>query len=668
MRSLHPVRGIACAFGFAHALAFSSTCVDAQCPRPARALPAVRKKLPEVERPPRAGRPPKTIDLTRPMLPPATGTVGGAPATPDDEPFRPQRPPPAFADETSWVYWWEFHRQHYLRAPAPERPASGPLPGHDDFFVRGRKKDVAGTTRIARASVRGSIVPTLASVLLREPAGTELTVASLLALAKAEAFRSVGDLRFATRVEDSLRSDDPVIRATAALALGLAKDPLDFDTLLEIAKDEDDARVRAFALHGLGAFVPALRTVDDLDAVRAACARVLKDATSESAEVCAGAVLTLGRLEAPTDDPRARRVLVRALHDLARFVERDELRRRAASAAQAHAPRAMTRLLDRLPDDAAVRGWLRDRLLRYARRASHDERGVRRGAILALGSIGESVESEEGSAYEVVRVLRSIASELRDPVSAHFALLALGQHPGGPAAKVLVETFDRPGRVRARPWAALGLGLLQRGGKAPRPDVRTRLIAAATGRDADPDVAAASAIALGLSAEPAEAVVEALRVVLQSDRPEEAPRGCAAVALAMLIGREAHEDVTTGFANATRRPWLERRMAFALGRLRIRRASQLLTSRLEEWPEPASLSAVAVGIGITDDASVVSHLVGLVADRARPQSLRAMAAAALGDLCDGEPTAWNARLVDGTNYLAPLPTLHDGRFGIFDLL
>lgn len=183
----------------------------------------------------------------------------------------PPMPPGAPAPRQLWPdpqaheYWWEWNRDALLAKPptAPERKvlhADDGGPADDGDRRRGGR-----AIRPTRAEITNEVVPPLLHTLQTARWHSEerdLVRACLVALARIDAVPD--DISLLPVLAEHLRSDDVLVRATAALALGIAAIPGDEarDLLIDLALDTPngqaacgrpvDDRTRTFALYGLG--------------------------------------------------------------------------------------------------------------------------------------------------------------------------------------------------------------------------------------------------------------------------------------------------------------------------------------------------------------------------------------------------------------------------------
>jgi hypothetical protein len=168
-------------------------------------------------------------------------------------------------DLTTWEFWWEWNRDDLLARSRTARTRS-----EQDADDGGSTEDAAPrrgarAIRPTRAEIVHEVVPTLLRTLQVaqwRPGERDLVRACLMALARIDA--APDHISLLPVLAAHLRSDDVLVRATAALALGIAAIPGDEarDLLIALALDSAtgqascggpvDERTRAFALYGLG--------------------------------------------------------------------------------------------------------------------------------------------------------------------------------------------------------------------------------------------------------------------------------------------------------------------------------------------------------------------------------------------------------------------------------
>ncbi len=487
-------------------------------------------------------------------------------------------------------------------------------------------------------------------------------------------------------VSDSNRE----VAETAVIALGVLGTT---DSLVRLADLVHDAkpgrklcgrnrvptRMRALAAYGMGV---AARHLDRYEASRYAVhhlSRVLDAETRKNVDLQVACVIALGmvRLD-PAQSPGAGSVsaswpssgwAAQVDHLLALLEDEDRPR-----LVRAHVPTALARLLVGAPAD------VKERVARVliAGRSPRVEKDadVRRGCVIALGTIGDRDDDEIDAAIRAALV-ESVQG--RDGPARSFAVISLAQvamRSGGgsevpPASEqdvmtLLLGQLSR-GKSLLRPWAGISLGLVgharRRDGRPPSKDAEAALSCMLDGTQA-PEVTAACAVGAGLARE-----VRLRRDVeeLLLDSGLEAYRGHLAVSLGLMGDPASLPSLRRVMADALHEPLLMEQAAIARALLVDRDLNGELLERLEECECWASTWGVTRALGWTADHRALRPLLDLLRDTRRSEPERGLAAEALGWIADKESLPWDAWISSSLNYTAASETLTaSGGLGILD--
>lgn len=584
----------------------------------------------------------------------------------------------------SWELWWRYNRDDFLDLKSKVE-AIGPVT-HGDAGAEADQRVASG-------------IDAAVAALPRERQ-RDLVSGLLVAIA-----RSCDDAALArgpeiTRLIGPYVGDpDQEIGETAAAALGILRHHAAIPELAALLHDDEtgrkfangrvSARTRAFAAYGLG--ISAARSErEDLRAfVAHHLQRVLEDSRGDaSADLAAACVIALGLVPMPAETeagensgpihpragskpdelpPRSRAsqaaALVRYLGDDTRPV-----------LARAHVPDALARLAEGAGTE--LRADIARELASVLERQSREDAGVVRGAVLALGRMGDA----DGDAADArVRATLKRALDAGDAQARLFALVSLAQvatrrgsaeDPGAVQSEVqslLLERLTR-GKARERSWSALALGILERGRAAmhrePSPSVRAALRRALIDASA-PDQVGALSIGLGLCADRAS-VPELLKKL--DDIRDPVGRGYVATALGLTGAQEALAPLRAILGKSRFQPDLLREIAIGLALLGDVDLESALLQELRGAKSLASQASVARALGFAGTLATVDPLVKMLGDSSLTAGARAFSAVALGMVCDRESTPWNAFLSIGVNYPSAPPTLSDGSAGILDIL
>ncbi len=594
-------------------------------------------------------------------------------------------------DLTNWEYWWNFNKDQYLQL----RSALYQGLRTPDFLGGG---DGAGNTLVpSQAEIRGKIVPALRAALASERQN-DIVTGALVALAK------IGDVRgedgrseFEELFRNWLPERSQEISETAAVALGILANDSSVRTLVEIAGDSEAGRkivqqasvpirTRAFALYGLG--LVGARTASN--AVRVSIVDELTaqlgrpDGPTRDLKVAALVALGLtpvdwsasAAFEGQSGASSSRRAQIRFLEDFFRNESNEPLVR-------AHAPGALAHLLTHERDLPAEGLALREALVRECTEKigehTHEREEVRQSCILALGQL---VDLDQDPADAGARAELRRTGEHGQTQERAFALIALGQIAGHPGSgEDAAETLNKlrgllveklaGGTTPLRPWAALGLGIAERGVEdlgssalAPNEDVKVALRAAL--RNASHETAGAYAVALGIARDSgaAPALHERLREVKESGQ-----RGYIALALGMIHATEFRAEIQEIVRGSRYQADLLRQAAIALGLLGDTTLVPDLLSMLAQAKTLASQAAIASALGFIGDARSIDPLVEMLQRKEISGTARGFAAVALGIVADKESLPWSAKISTNINYRANTSTLTTpAGTGLLDIL
>jgi hypothetical protein len=336
---------------------------------------------------------------------------------------------------------------------------------------------------------------------------------------------------------------------------------------------------------------------------------------------------------------------------------------------RAHTATAVARLHEGASDE------LGDLILRElqgaVRKQSKAPEEVRRSALLGLSRLGTASGNKLDT--EVRATLVRAARE--GPVTSRcFALLALGRAGGhrgtgeepmagtDAARKELLDAVTR-WKGTLRPWAALALGLLERGvresgGQCSLETVRT--LESRLRKGGSPSEEAALGIALGLCGDPSayEAVAEAFGEVR-----DDTARGSLAVGLGLLGDPRAVEALEAVLKESEHRPVLFQECAIALALIGDRTLVPRLVERLEAAKDITTRAAIAGALGYVGDERCVDAFLELLAGSTND---RVLAARVLGRVCDPEALPWSTALAADLNDLAAPETLLSGQAAVLD--
>jgi len=642
-------------------------------------LPTQKSGIPDPTKPPGYGGSPITKGgptTPGPYLPGTPGGWGGG-----------------GIDHTRWTWWWEFHRDPYLdlrRHVLRRDAASGigdNLTGADPFGVVGRPTP---------ARLRNEVLPALTRAL-EEGESPDLLSSALIAIARVADDLDEEDRRDAADlIRPFLRSGSQELSEAAVLALGISGYEPSAPLLASLARDDAFARsvlgeahvgtrMRAVAGFALGLLAHESSREDVRRYAVHELSRVLADEGDAGTGELAGAcILALGLVpleleaaasleaDAPASSGRGAQVsflteilLDRRQRDLVRAQVPLSLARLAAAPSDAHA----TRL-------AELRSTVARDLLDRIAPMRREPNGVVQASIVGLGLLVDN--DDDAFDAEARRKLRTIDSDQRDRGARHLARIALAQiaardGAGKPDGVADVRRFLLgelgEGRSDERAWAAVALGVMERGridaGLLPDPSVARALRSALVEQKA-PDEVGASAIALGLMRDPdAE---PALLTQLRGIKDDEA-RGQVALSLGMVGARATTAELQRLVEASAYRPLTLREAASGLALLGDKTTLPRLLAQLKESRSLASQAALAQAIGLIGDARAFEDLIAVIEDSSVSANGRAFAVVALGLAADLDPLPWSVPLaVHGNHLTAPVTLYDDLGLGVLNLL
>ncbi|MGK0217908.1 MAG: HEAT repeat protein [Planctomycetota bacterium] len=573
-------------------------------------------------------------------------------------------------ESANWIHWWRLNRSLYTQRG---QAVYGAGPG-----VRGTAPETD--------FLREELVPVLLTVLEREK-DKDMLIAALMTLGKLglDAPETPRGLALTSQeaIVSMLDHGNQEVAESAVIALGILGRSSVAQPLVEILKGEYESktrkpasrRLRALAAYGLG--VVGRRST--AEAVRSYCVHHLVDAIEQmdgvSSDVGVACVISLGMVRlkpseavadpeaAPPTPSASRQGQVRYLLGLLSEHElKDEV--------LASVPVALARLA---ADQEGLReGVAQDFVTRLALR-SKEATEVRLGCVQGLGLLGNSDQAPMDAAIRsrLLEVVRD--GERLERVVGLVALGRVGGRRGsGPqgegATTVRSYLMGRleSGESMQKPWAALGLGLLERGRAAQGapPALGTlnsmrKLIE----KSRNPDTAAALYLALGLAGDQ-----EAKELLLKRMGGDEVAGGAAMTALGMLGAQEARNQLWSVAHDATR-PLLAHEGAVALALLRDRTIQSALYAEATKARFLVYQVSTIYSLAYVGDGLAIPTLYAILTGRRQSENARAAAIAAIGIIADKDLVPWNHAMGWDANWWKAPATLIDtvDRRGILDV-
>ena len=602
-------------------------------------------------------------------------------------------------DRTQWQFWWGFNKDPFLNLKHHIHGIRSQT-GSDEFFLgHGQKESSRDTMAPSEETIREEIVPALLRALETETSN-DIVTGALIALAKiGDKADESGTSGFQQVIASYL--DDPTqeIAETAAVALGILGNPVSIEVLSHLAQDTPEGRAlvgkeagvplrtRAFATYGLGQIGFRCGDVQKRQDVVDLLWRLCESPRMATRDLKVASVIAMGLvpldldpqqgdslvgLEVGETPPTSRQAQIAYLLDFFR-AEKDKHKHEFT---RAHAPRSIVRLMGE-EKDSPIKAEVVEALAPYVdKRGNAGLRELRQSASLAFGMLGDLDEDADDV---LIRERLAEAAGNSDQMVKHFSVLALGQvgarngsgvqdeRTAGKVRKTLTQHLTR-GKSSVEPWAALAIGLMERGqakdGGASTESLRNLRELLARERSASD--AGAFALALGIAGD--RDSEEVLLERLENLSGDEV-RGHLAIALGLMGSDHAKETIQEIVSKSKYRGELLKQAAVALGLLGDGRLVETLVTMLEEAKTLTTQAALASALGFIGDYRSVEPLIAMLEEEGITDRARGFAAVALGIVADKEPLPWNAKVSVDINYLANTVTLTSpAGTGILDIL
>lgn len=587
---------------------------------------------------------------------------------------------------TDWRVWWSFNRDPYLRLKDAIHSKDGRT-GDDEFFLGFGQQVQGGPSRPEVSDLRDRVVPAMAAVL-RGTENQDLITACLMSLAK------VGvdghEIELEPLIASYLSASNQEIAETAAVALGILGHESSALKLAALLNDTDAGRelvdrkevpyrTRSFAAYGLGLLGSRSERSDVRSFAVFHLAHMLETEETPTHDLATACLLSLGIIplelsgDWPAPDEEGLRINSSREAQIT-WLLRWFANTKASDIVRMHAPVALARLC--VGAGTTPKRAVASQLLNTLAEHSSGNREVQRGAVIALGRLGDDdLDEVDGRIRDKLRKL----FDNKDAMTRDLARIALarvatrpgdGADPGAalePIQRWFIKDLAR-GRSTTRPWTALALGVLAyrraENGREVPPAV-TYALRQTLKTNRSPRDAGALCAALGLARDPE--AVELLQERVTGGSSDDVKAG-AAVALGQ-IGEASSEEILNALVrDSLNRPVLLREAATALALMKSWGVLPELIVALRGAKTLPTQSALAFSIGRVGDARAVTPLLVLLEDRDVSEVTRAFAAAALGVVSDLRDLPWNAKFAVDLHYGIPPATLTDGRRGILDLL
>ncbi len=601
---------------------------------------------------------------------------------------------------TKWSFWWEFNKDPYLNLKAKIHSVETKTGDQGFFTGEGKKTRAKDSFRPSQAVIQDKVVPALLAALDRET-NNDIVTGCMIALAKIGDKKSEsGESQFEQVFKKFLPDGSQEISETAALSLGILANDASVDLLTDllldnesgraaVGKSEVDFRRRAFAAYGLSLIGNKTASEEVRQNIVGTLAEVLDSSKSSTRDIKVACLIGIGLVPIQTLDATPAEDGSTLPPNASRMAQIDYLRRYFNDEnnhylVQAHAPSALARLIDGLPEDrkeSAKAMVAADLLVCIGKRtASKSKNEIQQSAVLALGQLGDCDEDEVDK--NIRKALAAVGSVVSDQQVRYFSRIALGQvggrsgTSGDPASgrKEISSALSKglsAGNAGAR-WSGIGIGVMGRmmaksQANALMPEELSRALRSELDKAKSPDDVGAFCVAAGILSD-----LEAKDILLEKlDRmSQDEPRGYAAVALGLMNARDAITPIKDIVLESKYRPELLKQAAIALGLLGDKELVPDLISMLNEAKSLATQASISAALGFIGDRRSIDPLIAMLENDSLTGSARGFAAVALGIVADKEALPWNSKIAVDINYRASTVTLNsaDAGTGVLNIL
>ena len=581
------------------------------------------------------------------------------------------------ADLSKWQFWWEFNKDPFINLKdaihAPEVAT-----GSDEFFLGPtRRIESKDSTKPSESDIQETILPALKRALDTSD-NRDINSACIIALAKVG--RDHNSFEILTIFKEYLNTPDQEIRETAALAMGISGMKSAKTILTDLAWDtavgrkvcqrtQVDSRTRSFACYSLGLIAHLNDNIDLKYECFTAIDKILSDENVHDRNLKVAAIngMALLHLNKNNLSDKETKLLDNILNSLDAYY--DKAAGRGTDLIKSHVPPAIAKLLGRGHSDR--HNFYKEKFSKELSSSQTKGNDIYRAAAIALGQLAESKEANKAD-EKYSKTLFSYYQNGKDPQAKYFCLLGMGQIGGASNKNKLLIELSNGRKVLDRPWAALGLGVMNfhrfENDKHATVDmlVGDRILKQLKEVKA-PEARSAFAVALGLCRY--EEGSSELMELLMKYRYQDEFAGYLCMGLALMNEQKAKEDIHEVVTWAVRRPELLQQAAIALGKLGDKTVTQTLIGMLQEKETNLSkMSSIASALGFIGDRRTIRPLKKILFNETLTPLSRAFAAVALGGVADKEKLPWNSKIARNMNYRGAVETLTQSGTGILDIL
>ena len=550
-----------------------------------------------------------------------------------------------FAGYEIWEYWWENNKDAYLDLKnrlVKVNSASGSL---GVLSGRGSRAEVSTSARPDDALIQSEVIPALVS-LLKDGESRDILDSAVLALGRISKEQSAQTVIDASL--PLLRHNELSVQSSATLSLGVLGSPLALPVLNELMANTSKGRqlaggsdvnylMRAFAALSLG-------LIDQPESVEPLI-DIIKNSKDSDRDIRVGAIVGLGLMHDNPSVEKGAAFLTELLGD--RKIDPVILSYVPTSLGKLHRAEATPALLKVFLDRDTDNYVLQSAAIALGMLGSIDQKDV----VKALSDYVQEGKDMQTRHFCFISLAQIGARDTDHDahLEAHQALV-----------KLLGDEITKPKAKTNRSWAAIASAIYAQKQDVAQPPLMER-IGQAYKKESDPSFKSAFALALGLLK------ANAFQEDIYADYRESGDpdfRGYAAVALGFLKYTDAADEMRARVEDKTTTPTLRLQVATGLGLMGDPQATTVLIKALESAQTLGVSSAVAKALGLIGDRTAIDPLRKLALDTKVTPLTRAFACVALGLVCEKTDLPWNARISADNNYRARVPAIDE----ILDIL
>ncbi len=579
----------------------------------------------------------------------------------------PRRPPTQRATTFDmWSFWWGYNRADIVNLKARMKSSEARAGTHGGMLRVGDRHERTGrgTQNVTDSKIRKVVIPALERVLDDPKAFYDMRAAAAIALGKIGATQRDLAPRFAGRLIDIMNNKSGnehfSVEESGALALGLLQMKDDRNVILNALCDKaldrrgstKNQRTRAFACLALGLLqVNENDGKDTYDRVAETLRSIVKDPSESLDDLPVSALMAMGL----SGDPIYADELL-AMVKTGRAYKTKKLK----DLVQCYAASAVGKIADTNSSVAT-----RETVDIFKKAMISAGANTVRSAVIAFGQIGSQKGIDRKLAGQMISSLDYIVKK-GETQAANFALISLGKIGGAiEDAKMRNRIYDtlrtsmKKGSYTAKPFAALSLGIMGRS----QADAGDKAVFAEAIRfefneyRGDPKNQGAYALALGMLMD--REAVPAMIKILEDRTAVRSLRGSCAIALGMIRDYKAIKAVKSALEEPEDRD-LRIDTAVAAGLLNDPDSIEILIGILTD--KKASLfvqGSVSLALGRIGDHRAIDPLVKMLEDEKVQKLNRALAAVALGLLADRRDLPVMTRIAKDVNYRAQINSMEE---------